>query len=332
MRGDVELHERTVLQGLNELRNFSLTVVFGTLATMRPFERVHPFSESNSTLLYTEMQSTLRAVTWTDHCQYLLHCCYESLEEVESLEKIPVKPVSCYSLHHRLQNLANAVDSGDLYTTFGCLRSLGGLPPRLSNVLVGAHMSSDSSSVQFAGEEAVDQWLRCSKEKYLMERGQGVLMEQRLMSLLTLAWRRRHHFVYLTLHKYDLHAKSGMLRYLFSEHVIRKNKLRDSLPRFPNGLLQTVIGYMTPFYPHPLDMEPIMTEATMLDKHVKAFENRSNLVQGCVLSEESTRETFTDHHIRLKLEGQFIPSGEVYKPYDAHGGQNTPISYKAYRY
>jgi hypothetical protein len=308
-RRGIDLHDRTFLQCLYEHRDFTLTVVFGTSATsrqgVRSSHKMHRWITTSARC--EETQAALHRVTTAEHITNPLVCRYMSMEEVQVLPVIPAKPVDRGSSDQILQDLANAVDSGDLYATLEGLQSFGGSPPRLSNVLVAAYLSPLSTSIQFAGEEISECWTEM-----------GVLMEQRLFSLLTLAWRRRHYFVNLALLKYDMYARSGMLRYLFSEHVVRKKKLRDTLPDFPPVPMQIVIDYMTPFYPHTLDMESI------IGGNREPVEYHPGLVQGQVLSEERTRETFTKAKMRWKLKGQFIPDGDVYKPYDDHGVRDTP--------
>jgi hypothetical protein len=319
--GTTELHERQVIRGLARDYKLTLTVVLGS--SPMPNESLQP-PWSNSVMIWDaragkdlrdrdmsysvlahEMQlGRQQSVLLQENNKNPLLVKYTSLERLRSLENIPDNPEASLSLEHNLRNLADGVDSGDLGSTLAGLRSLGLNPPRLSNILVGAHFSTDTNSVQCVGADTFKHWSREAAE---------VFGEQRLYSLPGLAWRRRHYFVFHALQTFESYAKNGLLRYFFGEYDIRVREVMNltALHHIPEGLVQIISGYMTPFFPHPLDMESIM-----IDDHGQAFGSRSKLVRGDVLSEEATNTLLGDENANRALGGQWIPNGEAFKPYD----------------
>jgi hypothetical protein len=303
--GGADLHYRCVIRGLRGDGVLSLTVVLG--ANAMPNEV--PISYR---LLADEMhKNRTRSVKLEENNKHPLTARYKSEETLLSLDKIPEKPEPARSFEEKLQNLTDGVDSGDLDTTLAGLQSLGLNSPRLSNILVCAHLSTISQHVQMVGIYTCNHWWQESGD---------VFGEQRVYSLLGLAWRRRHFFVFHALQKFESYAKSGMLRYMVSEHNFREREMRDvTAPQhIPEGPLDIITGYMTPFFPHPLDMESIM-----VDDRGKAFRVRSKLVQGCVLSEDATNTIFQDEEIRQALGGQLITNDKAFTPYDDPVAQPT---------
>jgi hypothetical protein len=311
----VDLHYRCVIRGLAHNRVLSLTVVLGSYPI--PNEVLRPEITTQAThysLLDDEMhKDRCRSVLWQENIKHPLNSRYTSEETLLSLDKIPEKPALPRSFEEKLQNLTDGVDSGDLVTTLAGLRSLGLNSPRLTNILVCAHLSTVTNYVQCVGIHTCNRWWHESGD---------VFGEQRVYSLLGLAWRRRHYFVFHALQKFESYAKSGMLRYMVSEHAFRESEMRNvtAPQQIPEGPLQIIIGYMTPFFPHPLDMESIM-----VDDHDQAFGNRSKLVQGYVISEEDTNTTFQDEVIRQALGGQLITNGNAFKPYEDPMAQPTDL-------
>jgi hypothetical protein len=319
--GTTALHERQVIRGLARNYKLTLTVVLGSSPMLNkgpqpPGNREVGWGDARAgndmrdrdmsySVLSHEMQlGRQQSVLLHENNKYPLLVKYTSVERLRTLANIPETLEASLSLEHNLRNLADGVDSGDLGSTLASLRSLGPDPPRLTNVLVAAHSSTDTSSVQCVGADTYKHWSLESAE---------VLGEQRLYSLPGLAWRRRHYFVFHALQTFESYAKSGLLRYFFGEYDIRVREVMNvtALHHIPEGLVQIISGYMTPFFPHPLDMESIM-----IDDHGQAFGSRSKLVRGDVLSEEATNTILGDENANRALGGQWIPNGEAFKPYD----------------
>jgi hypothetical protein len=319
-----DLHERCRICSIARDREQTFTVVLGSFPipneVLRP--ETYPRVTTNYNSLAGEMQMARITVDGTENSRNPLMARYTSVEQVDLLDKIPEIPDPSFSFDQKLKKLAHGVDSGDLYTTLEALQSFGDNPPRLCNILTSAHLSSVTNSVQFVGSNTSDKWYQATdgvdgEEKEGMdgeEKERRVIGEQRVFSLPGLAWRRRHYFVFHALQKFESYAKSGMLRYMFSERSVRERTMRNTpgLTDLPEGPLQIIVGYMTPFFPHPMDMESIMME-----DHGQAFGDRSKLVAGNVLSEAATNITFDDEVIRQALGGQLIPNGSVFDPYNA---------------
>lgn len=172
--------------------------------------------------------------------------------------------------------LAKMVDSGNLKGTLEKLDELGRDPPRLCNVVVSAHLSSDPKSRQYVGIQTAEKWMT----------GPDLIEgERRLYSLLDLAWRRRYHFVSHALLLHEQYSKTGMLHYVWEERELWNGAFDNTVARiFPSTVTEIVRGYVhAGVFPHVLDEPAIVVEGIG-----EVFEDSiSTLFPPTVLSDES---------------------------------------------
>jgi hypothetical protein len=196
----------------------------------------------------------------------------------------------------QFRRLVNAVDVGDLPGTLSELVKLGLEAPRLGNILVYANLSADCDSPQFVGQATAERW---------QSRGKGVVSEQRLYSLIGLAWRRRHFLIYNLLMKFDSYAKSGLLRYMFCEHIIWNEtamKAMKDTSTLPDTTQSIILGYTDTFFPYSPG---------------NVYKQRSDSVEALILSEDATMNILTNNGTYQLLRAERIPPGtSVYRPYD----------------
>jgi hypothetical protein len=212
------------------------------------------------------------------------------------------KPIQAHPVAmSRFRCLVNAVDIGDFTGFLSELLKLGLNAPRLGNILVCANLSADPESIQFVGQATADCWTSqgggCD----------GVVSEQRMYSLIGLAWRRRHFFIYNTLMKYDKYAKSGQLRYLFCEHQVRQDAVSEAIAAsLPSTLKTIILGYMDTFFPHSLIEEQTQWE---LEKRTLGC------VESQIMSEEVAMSLLSIDGTYYFLGAVRTPDGNVFGPW-----------------
>lgn len=228
-------------------------------------------------------------------------------KELIGLARIPIVPVINDSL---LQNVANSVDTENLQRLLHDLGALGSGPPRMSNILVAANLTCNEmiggeQDRQYAGNATRDWWA---------QKGDHVVVEKRLMSLLGLAWRRKYYTISYALHKYDQYAQSGVLRYLGHESdnfkIAAVNCLK-SVSMDNTDLHKIITGYMDAPFPHPLDS---FAYTDGYDRTLLLTTPDPPLLESVVLDRVAATKVLEDPDIRSAIYAQDTPN-DAFQPY-----------------
>jgi hypothetical protein len=297
MSGGTPLHERTVITGMT--RWCDLQIVLGTREPM-PVCRVGMAQINEDGFLNVTpdqarslMLRSRQDVTVIENNKAPLQMQTKATEMV-----IQVPPVE----RSRFRRLVNAVDIGDFTSFLSELLKLGLEAPRLGNILVCANLSADPESIQFVGQATADCWMS-------QDGGcDGVVSEQRIYSLIGLAWRRRHFIIYNTLKRYDKYAKSGHLLHLFYEHRARQDEVSEAIAAsLPNCTKTIILGYMDTFFPHSLVVE----QTPLLEPEKGTL----GCVESQIMSEEVAMSLLSIDGTYYLLGAERTPDGNVFGPW-----------------
>jgi hypothetical protein len=264
--GSEVLERNVVISSLSSDTYIQLEIGLG-VKTLTQHHR-EMIRQNTSALQNSLMHSQRASVTDVDHERHP-----KSVEE---------KNPNCHSKNSNedtspYQTLADMVDAGNLQGTLKSLDSLGRFPPRLSNVVVAAFMSSDTASRQYVGTETETKWMNGTA---------NTAGERRLYSILDLAWRRRYHFVSHAILVYEQYSKTGILHYLWDERELWNGAFNKVMVEVvPKTITELILEYVnTNVFPHGLDQEGLV-----VDGEDAAFTNSDSapLIPPVVLTEEA---------------------------------------------
>lgn len=264
--GSEVLERNVVISSLSSDTYIQLEIGLGVKTLTQHHQEM--IRQNTSALQNSLMHSQRASVTDVDHERHP-----KSVEE---------KNPNCHSKNSNedtspYQTLADMVDAGNLQGTLKSLDSLGRFPPRLSNVVVAAFMSSDTASRQYVGTETETKWMNGTA---------NTAGERRLYSILDLAWRRRYHFVSHAILVYEQYSKTGILHYLWDERELWNGAFNKVMVEVvPKTITELILEYVnTNVFPHGLDQEGLV-----VDGEDAAFTNSDSapLIPPVVLTEEA---------------------------------------------
>jgi hypothetical protein len=318
MIGEEVMKENIRIMDVSSGKHLRVQVVLGLPMLEKmllPPETCNPeeWSNSISILQKLEWEQKEKLVKGGEHrTNPLLQEYVTGSESLDALKHIPVLPAANAPPY---QNLVNSVDSEDLDSVFLELSLLGASPPRMSNILVAGILSNvtPGDSRQYAGNPTRDHW---------DQEARGVVVEQRVMSILGLAWRRRYYFISYALLKYDQYARSGLLLYLGFEEECRKKATKKSLTSsslHQSGVHDIIFSFMDSLYPHPFDSEAYPKKpyngSSLKKFKCHTYASRADLLESVVYDSFQVAEVFKDFQIRVALGGQLTSTGEAFQPY-----------------